>query len=99
VRIINLSVTGARVRLPRPLVVPIDQPMYLQKPRVGLIPCQLAYMSPTELAVAFLPNAPQNIREALVRDVYTNPIVQAKQQATFALWPVVKRLGRLLAWS
>jgi hypothetical protein len=100
VRIINLSMTGARIRLPYPLVMPIDQPMSLQKRHTALIPCQLAYMSPTELAVAFLPSAQKDIRQVLVRDVYTNPILQGNRRATFAFWPVVKRLGRLLAaWS
>ena len=100
VRIMNLSVTGARIRLSRPLVVPIDQPMYLQKRRVGVIPRELTYLSSAELAVAFLPSAHKNVREALVRDVYTNPVVQANQHATFARWPVAKRLGRpLIAWS
>jgi cellulose synthase (UDP-forming) len=98
--IINLSVTGARLCLPYPLVVPIDQPMSLQKRHGTLMPCQLAYMSSTELAVAFLPSAQEDVRQALVRDVYTNSIVLGNRQATFALWPVLKRLGRpLMAWS
>jgi hypothetical protein len=53
VRIMNMSVTGGWVRLPYPLVVPIDQPMHWQKRHVGLIPCTLAFLSHTELAVAF----------------------------------------------
>ena len=96
VQIMNLSVTGARVRLSRPLIVPIDQPMHLRKRHLGLIPCTLAYLSPTEVAVAFLPGTHHDVRKAFVRDVYTNPIVQGHQHAAFALWPVMKRLGRLL---
>ena len=96
VQIINLSVTGARIRLSRPLLVPIDQPIHLQKRHLGLIPCTLAYLTPTEMAVAFVPSAHQDVREAFARDVYTNPIVQGQQQAAFAFWPVMKRLGRLL---
>jgi cellulose synthase/poly-beta-1,6-N-acetylglucosamine synthase-like glycosyltransferase len=93
-------VTGARIRPQHPLVVPFDQAMHLQKRRVGLVPCTLAYMSHTELAVEFLPSAPKGVRQALVREVYTNPVVRGTRQATFVFWPVVKRLGRLLvAWS
>jgi cellulose synthase (UDP-forming) len=96
VQIVNLSVTGARVRLSRPLVVPIDQPMYLHKRHVGLIPCTLAYRSSTDVALAFVASTHPKIREALVRDLYINPVVQNHQHAAFALWPVLKRLGRLL---
>jgi cellulose synthase (UDP-forming) len=96
VKIMNMSVTGARVRLPHRLVMPVDQPMHLHKRHVGLLPCTLAYVSHTELAVEFLPSAHQAVRQALVRDVYTNPVVQGHRQATFALWPVVKRLCQLL---
>jgi hypothetical protein len=32
----------------------------------------------------------------LVRALYTNPIVQGYRHATFEVWPMVKRLGRLL---
>jgi cellulose synthase (UDP-forming) len=99
VQIRNLSVTGARIRLPHPLMVPIDQPMHLLKRHVGLLPCTLAYLSPTELAVAFLPMANTAVRQALVRALYTNPVVQGNREATFEFWPAVKRLGRLLvAW-
>jgi hypothetical protein len=74
--------------------------MSLQKRHGTLMPCQLAYMSSTELTVAFLPSAQEDVRQALVRDVYTNSIVLGNRQATFALWPVLKRLGRpLMAWS
>jgi hypothetical protein len=31
-----------------------------------------------------------------VRDLYINPVVQGNQQAAFALWPVLKHMGRLL---
>jgi hypothetical protein len=31
-----------------------------------------------------------------VRDFYINPVVQGNQHAAFALWPVLKHLGRLL---
>src|SRR5919204_3253256 len=96
VQLINMSVSGARVRLPHRVVVPVDQPMYLQKRHVGLLPCTLVYLSDTELAVAFAPRVYQAVQQALVRDVYTNPMVQGHRQAHFALWPVVKRLGRLL---
>jgi cellulose synthase/poly-beta-1,6-N-acetylglucosamine synthase-like glycosyltransferase len=99
VQIMNLSITGARVRLPHPLVIPIDQPMHLQKRRVGLLSCTLAYLSQTELAVAFLPIENTAVRQALVQALYTNPVVQGNRHATFQFWPVVKRLGRLLvAW-
>jgi hypothetical protein len=100
VRIMNMSVTGARVRLPHPLVMPIDQPMHLQKRYVPApLPCTLTSMSDTELTVAFSPMANMAVRQALVRTLYTNPVVQGNQHATFAFWPVVKRLGRLLiAW-
>jgi hypothetical protein len=88
VQLMNLSVTGARIRLPHHLVVPIDQPMHLQKRHVGLIPCTLAYMSHTELAVEFLPSAHKDIRQALVREVYTNPVVQEldKPHSYSGLW-------------
>jgi hypothetical protein len=36
------------------------------------------------------------VRQAFVHVLYTNPVVQGQQQATFAFWPVVKRLGRRL---
>jgi hypothetical protein len=94
--IMNMSVSGARVRLPYPLVVPIDQPMHLQKRHVGLLPCTLANLSDTELAVAFLPMANTAVRQALVRALYTNPVVQGYRHATFEVWPLVKRLCRLL---
>jgi cellulose synthase (UDP-forming) len=96
IRIMNLSISGARVRLPHPLVVPIDQPIHLQKRHVGLLPCTLVSLSATELAVQFLPTAPTAAREALVRALYTTPVVQVNRHAHFAFWPVVKRLGRLL---
>jgi cellulose synthase (UDP-forming) len=97
VRIMNISVTGARVRTPHPLVLPIDQRMHLQKRHVPApLPCTLAYLSDTELAVDFLPMANPAVRQALVRALYTNPVLQGNRQATFAFWPVVKRLGRLL---
>jgi len=99
VQITNLSVTGARLHLPHPLVVPTDQPMHLQKRHVGLLSCTLVYLSPTELAVAFLPIESTAVQQALVRALYTNPSVQNNRHATFELWPVVKRLGRLLVAS
>ena len=101
VRILNMSVTGARVRPLHPLVLPVDQPLYLQKRHVPApLPCTLVYRSDTELAVNFLPITNPAVRQALVRALYTNPVVQGNQQATFAFWPVVKRLGRLLVtWS
>ncbi len=100
VRIMNMSMTGARVRIPHPLVLPVDQRMHLQKRHVPApLPCTLVYLSDTELAVDFLPVANTAVRQAFVRVLYTNPVVQGNQQATFAFWPVVKRLGRLLvAW-
>jgi cellulose synthase (UDP-forming) len=100
VRILNMSVTGARVRPLHPLVWPVDQPLYLQKRHVpALLPCTLVYRSDTELAVDFLPITNPAVRQALVRALYINPVVQGNQQATFACWPVVKRLSRLLvAW-
>jgi cellulose synthase (UDP-forming) len=94
--IMNMSVSGARVRLPHPLVVPIDQPMHLQKRHVGLLPCTLANLSDTELAVAFFPMTNTAVRQALVRALYTDPVVQGYGHATFAVWPMVKRLCRLL---
>jgi len=100
VQIMNLSITGARVRLSHPLVIPIDQPMHLQKRQVGLLPCTLACLSQTELAVAFLPIENIAVQQALVRALYTDPVVQGNRHTIFELWPVVKRLGRLLvAWS
>ena len=100
VQIMNLSITGARVRLSHPLVIPIDQPMHLQKRQVGLLPCTLAYLSQTELAVAFLPIENIVVQQALVRALYTDPVVQGNRHTIFEWWPVVKRLGRLLvAWS
>jgi cellulose synthase (UDP-forming) len=97
--IMNMSVSGARVRLSHPLVMPIDQPMHLQKRHVGLLPCTLAALSDTELAVAFLPMANSAVRQALVRALYTNAVVQGNRHVTFEVWPMVKRLGRLLvAW-
>jgi Glycosyl transferase family group 2 len=97
--IMNMSVSGARVRLSHPLVMPIDQPMHLQKRHVGLLPCTLAALSDTEMAVAFLPMANSAVRQALVRALYTNPVVQGNRHVTFEVWPMVKRLGRLLvAW-
>jgi hypothetical protein len=73
VQIVNLSVTGARVCLSRPLVVPLDQPMHLHKRHVGLIPCTLAYLSSTEVALVFVPSVHQDIQEALVRDPLYQP--------------------------
>jgi cellulose synthase (UDP-forming) len=100
VQIMNLSITGARVRLPHSLVIPIDQPIHLQKLHVGLLPCTLAYLSQTDLAVAFLPIESMAVRHALVRALYTDPTVQGNHHTFFEFWPVVKRLGRLLvAWS
>ena len=97
VQIMNMSVTGARVRLPHPLMVPTDQPLHLQKRHVPApLPCTLASLSDRELAVAFFPIANTALRQALVRALYTNPVVQGSRQAAFACWPVVKRLGRLL---
>jgi hypothetical protein len=100
VRILNMSVTGALIRTPHPLVLPVDQPIYLQKRHIPVpLPCILVHLSDTELAVDFLPIANPAVRQAFVRALYTNPVIQASQQATFAIWPVVKRLGRLLvAW-
>jgi hypothetical protein len=96
VRILNMSVTGALIRMPHPLVLPVDQPMALQKRHIPApLPCTLVYRSETDLAVDFLPIANPAVRQAFVRVLYTNPVIQAHQQATFALWPVVKRLGRL----
>jgi cellulose synthase (UDP-forming) len=94
--IMNMSVSGAQVRLPHPLVVPIEQPMHVQKRHVGLLPCTLVNLSDTELAVAFLPIANPAVRQALVRALYTDPVVQGRRHATVAVWPLVKRLGRLL---
>jgi cellulose synthase (UDP-forming) len=96
VRITNMSESGARIRLLPRLVGPMDQPMHLQKRNVGLLPCKFAYRSQTEGAVEFLPIDNKDVRQALVRDVYTNPVVQRNRQAKFELWPVVKRLCRLL---
>jgi hypothetical protein len=96
VQIVNLSVTGARVRLSRPLVVPLDQPMHSHKRHVGLIPCTLAYLSSTEVALVFVPSVHQDTQEVLVRDLYINPVVQGNQHPAFALWPVLKHMGRLL---
>jgi hypothetical protein len=97
VRMKNMSMTGALVRTPRPLVLPVDQPIYLQKRYVPApLPCTLVHLSDTELAVSFLPITNAAVRQALVRVLYANPVVQDNQQAAFALWPVVKRLGRLL---
>jgi PilZ domain-containing protein len=96
VSIMNMSESGARLRLPHQRVGPMDQLMHLQKSHVGLIPCKCAYMSQTELAVEFLPIDNKDVRHALVRDVYTNPVVQRNRQAKFEIWPVVKRLCRLL---
>jgi PilZ domain len=94
--IMNMSVSGARLRLQHPLVVPIDQPMHLQKRHVGLLPCTLGNLLDTELVVTFLPIANTAVRQALVRALYTNPAVQSHRYATFEVWPMVKRLGRLL---
>jgi cellulose synthase (UDP-forming) len=96
VRIRSLSMSGARLRLPYPLVVPIDQPMSLQTRHVGLLPCTLISLSATELAVQFLPMAHTAARQAFVRALYTPPVVQVNRHAHVACWPVVKRLGRLL---
>jgi cellulose synthase/poly-beta-1,6-N-acetylglucosamine synthase-like glycosyltransferase len=100
VRIVNMSVTGALIRTPHPLVLPVDQPMHLQKRHIPVpLPCTLVHLSDTELAVDFLPIANPAVRQAFVQALYTNPVIQANQQATFAIWPVVKRLGRLfVAW-
>jgi hypothetical protein len=75
----------------------MDQLMHFKKKNVELIPCKFVYASQTELAVAFLPTYNRDVRHALVRDVYTNPVVQRNRQAKFELWPMVKRLCRLLA--
>jgi hypothetical protein len=75
VQIVNLSITGARVRLSRPLVVPIDQPMYLLKRHVGLIPCARGYRSSADVALAFVASAHPKIREALARELHINPVV------------------------
>jgi hypothetical protein len=96
VRITSMSESGARVRLPHPLVGSMDQLMHLKKRHVGLIPCTFAYLSQTELVVEFLPIYNKDVRQALVREVYTNALVQRNRQAKFELWPVVKRLCRLL---
>jgi len=96
VRMMNMSETGARLRLPHRLVVPIDQPVHLKKKDVGFIPCKFVDVSHTELAVEFLPIDNKDVRHALMRDVYTNPFVQRNRQVKFELWPVVKRLCRLL---
>jgi hypothetical protein len=96
VQIMNMSVSGARVRLSHPLVVPIDQPMHLQKRHVGLLPCTFADLSDAELSVAFLPMANTAVRQALVQALYTDPVIQGHRHATFEVWPMVKRLGRLL---
>jgi hypothetical protein len=96
VQIMNMSVSGARVRLSHPLVVPIDQPMHLQKRHVGLLPCTFADLSDVELAVAFLPMANTAVRQALVQALYTDPVIQGHRHATFEVWPMVKRLGLLV---
>jgi hypothetical protein len=70
--------------------------MHVQKRHVGLLPCTLVNLSDTELAVAFLPIANPAVRQALVRALYTDPVVQGRRHATVAVWPLVKRLGRLL---
>jgi hypothetical protein len=52
VRIVNMSVTGALIRTPHPLVLPVDQPMHLQKRHIPVpLPCTLVHLSDTELAV------------------------------------------------
>ncbi len=73
--------------------------MHLQKRHVGLLPCTLSYLSQTELAVAFLPIENGAEQQALVRALYTDPVVQGNHHTIFEFWPVMKRLARLLvAW-
>jgi cellulose synthase (UDP-forming) len=97
VRIQNMSVTGARVRLPHPLVLPTGQLLHLHKRHVPApLPCIVVYQSDMDVALDFLPVTNPTVRQAFVHVLYTNPVVQGQQQATFAFWPVVKRLGRRL---
>ena len=61
--------------------------------RIG---CTVVYITDNkEIAVKFDP-LEESVRQALIRDLYANEIVQRRQFPRFQFRPVMRQLGRLM---
>lgn len=97
-KIMNVSLSGARLQLQDTSVVNLgrhlDMDFVLRNQcRIG---CTVVYITDNkEIAVKFNP-LEESVRQALIRDLYANEIVQRRQFPRFQFRPVMRQLGRLM---
>jgi cellulose synthase (UDP-forming) len=98
VEIMNISLTGARLRLQDTSVLDLDKHLHMDfepgnQHRIG---CSAVYLAnKNEIAVRF-DALERSVRQALIRDMYANEILQRRQFPHFQFRPVMRQLGRLM---
>jgi hypothetical protein len=98
VKIMNVSLSGARLRLQDTSVVDLGGHLHMDfvlrnQRRIG---CTVVYIADNkEIAVKFDP-LEESLRQGLIRDLYANEIVQRRQFPRFQFRPVMRQLGRLM---
>jgi cellulose synthase (UDP-forming) len=97
ISIINMSVGGARVTLPRFAPIGPNEVVSLHKRGIDEpINARIAYVAGSEAALSFL--ATDSVQHALVRKLYTDEAVHKRMRARFQWAPVLRRLLWLF-WS
>ena len=101
VKIVNISFAGARLQLQDTSLVDLNRHLRLDfklrnQHRIG---CSAVYIADkNEIAVRFDP-LEKSVRQALIRDMYANEVLQRRQFPRFQFRPVMRQLGRLMKGS
>jgi hypothetical protein len=98
VNIMNISRSGARLRLQDSSVVDLNRHLHVdfELPNLHRIGCTVAYIADNhEIAVTLDPLG-EAVRQALIRDMYANESLQRQQFPRFQFRPVIRQLGRLI---
>ena len=101
IKIVNISFAGARLRLQDTSLVDLNSHLRMDfklrnQHRIG---CSAVYIADkNEIAVRFEP-LEKSVRQALIRDMYANEVLQRRQFPRFQFRPVMRQLGRLMKGS